>query len=325
MSIRTVGILSPGDMGAATGRVLHDSGLDVVTCLDGRSELTRLRAREAGFRDVPDLETLVQQVDLLLSVLVPAEAPELAERVAAAFERTGARPVYADCNAIAPSTVARIAERITRTGATFIDAGIIGPPPRAGSSATRFHCSGPDTSALQALADHGLNVRVVGPAIGQASGLKMVYAASTKGTTALWTELLVAARALGLDTALATEFAESRADVAERIIGGIPSMPRRARRWVGEMEEIATTFADLGLTPRILQGAADMYRLVGDTPLADQTSRDPDPALSAVLETVRMALTPGPSPAGAGAGSTRSATVDFVSPSPAVTGEGAGG
>lgn len=286
MTVKVVGILSPGDMGAATGRVLRDGGLDVVTCLEGRSELTRQRAQEAGFRDVPDLEALVREADLVLSILVPAEAVSLAERVAAAMERTGARPVYADCNAIAPRTVKVICERITAAGATFIDAGIIGPPPRAGSAATRFHCSGPNTSALEALGRHGLNVFVVGPEVGLASGLKMVYAASTKGTTALWTELLVAARALGLGEALAAELRASRSDIADRVMGTIPSMPRRARRWVGEMEEIATTFADVGLTPWMLQGAADMYRLVGETPLADQTSREPDPSLDTVLDTL---------------------------------------
>jgi hypothetical protein len=67
-------------------------------------------------------------------------------------------------------------------------------------------------------------------------------------------------------------------------MGSIPSMPRRARRWVGEMEEIAATFAALGLTPRMLQGAADLYRFVGETPLADQTSREPDPPLDEILD-----------------------------------------
>ena len=285
MTVRSVGIISPGDMGAAVGQVLCDHGLEVVTCLAGRSELTRLRARQAGLREVADYDALVREVDLLLSVLVPAEAMTIAKHVAASLGRTGARPVYADCNAIAPRTVAGIARLVADAGVAFIDAGIIGPPPRPdGSGGTRFYCSGPDTSALEALNDHGLDVRVVGPEVGQASGLKMVYAASTKGTTALWTELLVAARALGLDAALADEFALSRADVSRRLIGGIPSMPRRARRWVGEMEEIAATFADLGLTPRMLQGAADMYRLVGETPLADQTSRDPDPSLDTILD-----------------------------------------
>jgi len=63
-------------------------------------------------------------------------------------------------------------------------------------------------------------------------------------------------------------------------------MPRRARRWVGEMEEIAATFEALGLTPRILEGAADIYRFIGETPLADQTSREPDPPLDTILDTL---------------------------------------
>ena len=70
----------------------------------------------------------------------------------------------------------------------------------------------------------------------------------------------------------------------------VPTMPRRARRWAGEMEEIARTFADLGLTPRIFEGAADIYRLVGETPLADQTSREPDPELAAMLDVLARKL-----------------------------------
>ncbi len=48
-------------------------------------------------------------------------------------------------------------------------------------------------------------------------------------------------------------------------------MVYRARRWVGEMEEIARTFGELGLTPNIHQGAADIYRLVSKTSLAEET------------------------------------------------------
>ena len=281
-------------MGAATGRVLREGGLDVITCLEGRSQLTRLRAQEAGIRDLP-LDDLVRQADVVLSVLIPAEARSLAERVAASMRRTGASPVYVDCNAIAPRTAGEIEALIREAGGDFIDAGIIGSPPRPGGN-PRFHCSGPDTTAFEALGRHGLNVRVVGPEVGQASGLKMVYAASTKGTTALWTELLVAARALGLQEALLAELGPEH-PVARRQLNGIPSMPRRARRWVGEMEEIAATFSALGLTPRILQGAADMYRLVGETTLADQTSREPNPSLARVLDTLaeRLAAEPPPS------------------------------
>ena len=84
--------------------------------------------------------------------------------------------------------------------------------------------------------------------------------------------------------ALLAEFAISRAETAERLMREVPGMPRRSRRWVGEMEEIAATFDALGLTPRIMQGAADLFRFVGETPLADQTSREPDPPLDALLQ-----------------------------------------
>ena len=286
-----VGIMSAGDMGGGIGEVLQAHGLEVYTCLAGRSELTRRRALEAGFKDAPDFEALVSEVDLFISVLVPSEATALAETVAAAMQRTGATPVYADCNAIAPQTVRSIEGIVRQAGAEFIDAGIIGGPPRAGYS-PRIHCSGPDTGIFEELRDRGLDVRRVGPQIGQASGLKMVYAASTKGTTALWTELLAAAKALGLLESLREELGENN-NVFRQAQNSIPNMPNRARRWVGEMEEIAATFGALGLTPNIFQGAADMYALVGETPLADLTTRDPNPSLDEVLEALVSRLTEG--------------------------------
>ena len=283
MTSMKVGIMSPGDMGSAIGKFLTGSGFSVATALEGRSELTRIRAQEAGMRDLVSLDHLVADSDLLLSVLVPSEALAMAQRVAESVKRTNHRPVYADLNAIAPQTVREIDRVITGAGVTFIDGGIIGSPPVKGRKGTRVYCSGPATGALESLRDSGLDIRKVGPLVGQASGLKMVYAASTKGITALWTELMVAARALGLEDALRAEFETSGVNISE-VSGRICSMPRRARRWVGEMEEIAKTFDSVGLTPKMLTGAADMYRLVGATPLADQTSRQPDPALDTVLE-----------------------------------------
>jgi 3-hydroxyisobutyrate dehydrogenase-like beta-hydroxyacid dehydrogenase len=201
------------------------------------------------------------------------------------MQRSSHRPAYADLNAIAPETVRKIDELMTGLGVTFIDAGIIGAPPMAGKKNTRIYCSGPKTEIFESISQAGLDIRKVGEVIGQASGLKMVFAASTKGITALWTELLVAARALGLEEALMAELKAGRTGT-EELSGKICSMPRRARRWVGEMEEIAKTFESVGLTPLMLMGAADMYRLVGSTTLADQTSRQPSPSLDIVLQTL---------------------------------------
>lgn len=286
----TVGLLSPGDMGGATGRVLHVGGARVLTCLAGRSERTRGLAAAAGFTDVPSLDDLVREADIVLSILVPAAARAVATAVAAAIARTGADVTYADCNAISPRTVTEIGATITAAGGRFVDAGIVGGPPQPGSSSTRYYTSGPDTAPFAALAGHGLNVRVIGTEIGQASGLKMCYAALTKGVTALGTELLLAAHLLGLDDALRTEQEESTPEMLASLMRSIPPMTPKAYRWVGEMEEIAATFAEVGLTPRLFLGAADIYRLVADAPVGKETpenrdrSRDADGVIAALAD-----------------------------------------
>lgn len=265
MAIRTVGLLSPGDMGHSIGGVLHANGLTVLSCLGDRSERTRSLAKQAGIADTPSLDDLVREAGVLLCVLVPARAVAVAEEVAAAIRRTNADLLYVDCNAIAPATVRRIGDAILAAGGRFADAGIVGPPPRKPGT-TRFYASGPGAQEFAELRASGLDVRVIGDEIGQASGLKMCYAAMTKGLIALGTELLVAARLMGLENALRDEQRESVADVLGWLERSLPTMPPKAHRWVGEMEEIAATFDDLGMTPSILAGAADIYRFVADTP-----------------------------------------------------------
>ncbi len=151
-----------------------------------------------------------------------------------------------------------------------MDAGIIGGPPSPRSS-TRFYASGADAGEFEQLNQHGLDIRVVGKEIGQASGLKMVYAALTKGTSALSVELLVAAWRMGLYEALMGEWQISQKNRHDSLSRSLQSIPSKSRRWVGEMEEIAKTFSSVGLTPKILEGAADLYRFVSKNPIADET------------------------------------------------------
>ncbi len=271
MIVKTVGILSPGDMGHAVGRVLVEGGMKVISCLQGRSKRTAELAIRAKIETVPSYRQLVGDADLILSILVPAEAKKAAIMVAQALAETGEQITYVDCNAIAPATVREIGEVISPTGSRFIDAGIIGGPPSPTSS-TRFYASGTAAEEFEQLTKYGLGIRVIGKEIGQASGLKMVYAAQTKRSSALSIELLVAAWRMGLYQTLIAEWQLSqpaRLDTLNRSLQGVPA---RSRRWVGEMEEIAKTFGSLGLTPRILEGAADLYRLVARNPVADETA-----------------------------------------------------
>ena len=283
--LSTVGILSPGDMGHTVGNVLHENGLRVITCLDGRSQRTRQLAETAGIVDVPTYPQFVTEADLILSIMVPAQAMSAASVVAETLQQVDTTLTYADCNAIAPQTVRKLGDLITAAGGTFVDASIIGPPPRP-PGATRFYTSGPDLSLFSDLNNYGLDIRAIGAEIGLASAIKMCYASLTKGLTALCTELLTAASVLGVSDALTAEFQLSQSALFERMEKGLPGMPPKARRWIGEMEEISATFAHVGLTPNILTGAADMYRFVGDTHLADlpPEARDEFPNLAELIE-----------------------------------------
>lgn len=291
MTAPTIGLLSPGDMGHAIGGVLVQHGGRVITHLGGRSERSHALATAAGITDTPSLAALVQEADILLSVLVPARALDVARSVAGVIADTGADLLYVDCNAVAPRTVRQAETLILDAGGRFADAGIIGPPPRSPGT-TRIYTSGPGAAELTVLNDYGLDLRPIGPEAGQASGLKMCYAALTKGLIALGTELLVAAQQLGLAEALRAEQRQSIPDVLAWLERSTPSMPPKAYRWVGEMEEIATTFADLGLTPNILLGAADMYRLVETTPLGRESpeTRDKNRDLDGVVTALADAL-----------------------------------
>ena len=270
----TIGIISPGDMGHALGAVLVQHDLRVLTNLQGRSARTVALARQAGITDVGNNETLVREADMLLSVLVPAQAYAFAERIAAAMRATGSTPLFADCNAVSPRTAKSIEHLLREVGAEVVDVGIIGAPPRAGSAETRLYASGPGAERLAVLGEYGLDVRVIGPQVGQASGLKMCYASLTKGLTALATQALTAAAALGLFETLTGELRESQAELFGWFERQVPRMPPKAYRWVGEMEEIARTFADVGLPPQMLEGAVALYRLVEQTELGMETPEE---------------------------------------------------
>lgn len=273
MSLETVAILSPGDMGHTVGRVLVEHGLRVITCLKERSQRTRSLAESAGILDVPTFQALVSEADIILSILVPSRAEKVAEMVSETITETQAKVLYADCNAISPQTTCRISETVANVGANYLDVSIIGPPPRS-EGVTRFYVSGPSLGLFSQLNQFGLDIRPLGDKVGKASAIKMCYAALTKGLSALCIELLTASKLLGVSESLASEFQLSQASLYERMERSIPSLPSKSRRWVGEMEEIAATFAELGLTPKILDGAADVFRFVGDTQLADLQPED---------------------------------------------------
>jgi 3-hydroxyisobutyrate dehydrogenase-like beta-hydroxyacid dehydrogenase len=270
--VTTVAVVSPGEMGSAVAARLREHGLRVVTALAGRSPRTRERAAAAGLEDAGTLAAAVRQADILLSILPPGRALELARAVG-----TDAGPLYVDCNAVSPATARAIAEAV---GERCVDASIIGGP-----GTLRLYASGAHAAELASLP---LDVRVIPGGVGQASALKMCYAALTKGLSALITESMVAAADNGVSAVLREELADSQPRFLAAA-GALAGIVPKAYRWVAEMEEIAATFAQAGLSPRMLEGAADVYRLVES---ARSGAAAPMDSLDAVVTELRRSLEP---------------------------------
>lgn len=239
-----VGLLHPGEMGAAIGNALHATGHDVIWASDGRSEETRRRA--TALRDVGRLDALVAEAEVVLSVCPPHAALEVATATRG-FDGT-----YVDANAISPMR----AGEVEALHARYVDGGIIGPPPRA-TGDTRLYLSGAQAAEVAALfAGSTVDARVVP----DASALKMVYAAWSKGTAALLLAIRDVARHFAIEDALAQEWRLSQPELFERLAAAERSAARKGWRWVGEMEEIADTFEAAGEPAGFHRAAAEVYR-----------------------------------------------------------------
>jgi 3-hydroxyisobutyrate dehydrogenase-like beta-hydroxyacid dehydrogenase len=238
-----IGLLHPGEMGSALGTVLLGRGHDVLWASAGRSEETASRA--AGFRDVGSAAELAGEAEVIISVCPPHAAREVASSVA------GFEGIYVDANAISPATAREIGG---------VDGGIIGPPPRDGAT-TRLYLSGAEALTVADLFEGtAVDARVLSDEVGTASAMKMAFAAWTKGTAAMVLAIRDLARAEGVEEALLHEWRESIPELPDRLERAGHSAERKGWRWVGEMEEIAATFAAAGLPDGFHRAAAEVFR-----------------------------------------------------------------
>lgn len=280
MTTPVVAILAQGAMGAGVAARLVAHGVTVLTNLDGRSAASAARAAAAGMRAVPIAD--LAAADAFLSILPPDQAEATAATLAPILAAAPKPPLYADCNAISPQTMLRIATLLAGHGMRVVDAGIIGGPPREGYAGPVVHASGPEAPGFAALlAERGIDLRVVDGPIGAASALKMSYAGITKGLVAIGTAMMLAATRAGAADALRAELAASQPALSAWFARMMPSMPDKAYRWAGEMEEIAGFTRDDSAANAIYGGAAALY------------ARLADPAAAQEIAALRAFLDPG--------------------------------
>jgi 3-hydroxyisobutyrate dehydrogenase-like beta-hydroxyacid dehydrogenase len=272
----TIAILAPGAMGSAVARRVSEHGARVLTSLIDRSEATAQRAAAAGMVAASDAD--IAGADIILSIVPPAEAVAVAQRLATAVAARRTTPIIVDCNAVNVTTVEQVAAIIATSGARFVDAAIIGLPPQPGTRRPTFYVCGEHASELAVLRELGLDLRVVAGAIGAASALKMSYAGVNKGLTALGAAVALAATRAGAATALRDELAESQPQILARFAVALPDMLPKAYRWVAEMREIAGFLGPDDPAHLIFEGAARLFEHIASE--QDNGGKDVDDILA---------------------------------------------
>ena len=152
-----VGVVAPGAMGIALGHCLAAGGYRVLMTAAGRSPATARRLADAGIADAGSTDAVVSASAVVIGVVPPATARPAADEIAASARRTGSRPLFVEASAVAPSTVAQIAEAAAGAGLDLVDAAISGPPPHPDAGRpTRIFLSGPRSEEVAALGVPGV-------------------------------------------------------------------------------------------------------------------------------------------------------------------------
>jgi 3-hydroxyisobutyrate dehydrogenase-like beta-hydroxyacid dehydrogenase len=189
------------------------------------------------------------------------------------------RGTYVDANAVSRATAEQIGAIVTKAGASFVDGGIIGSPVRKPGT-TRLHLSGERAEDIAGLFSKSmLEARAISRIPGEASALKVAYAAWTKCTDMLLLAIRAYAEYEGVQQALLKEWSTSQPALEKKLLQAAASATPKAWRYTGEMEEIAAAFKVAGLPTGFHEGAAKVSARLAC--FKDMT--DPPPSVDKVV------------------------------------------
>jgi len=247
MAFQKIGILSIGEMGYHWAKILKAQGAEVLTFAGNRSETTRQRAENVGVKCLPSMNQLVQEADLIVSIVVPSAAKKVAAKASKAAIKTGRKDLlYLDANAISPMTAEEIGKTLAGGGVEFVDGCIIGSAAKMDKGAV-IYVSGAQAAKILDLNSYGFSVKVLGPTVAQASAFKVVYAGLTKGLQGLFVELLMGARSFGLLDEILKRYEESFPGLLDKVNASIVALRIHAGRRAEEMDELKRTFDQHGM------------------------------------------------------------------------------
>ena len=286
MGFAKIGIMSIGEMGYHWAKLLKARGAEVLTYDRDRSPVTQRRAENAGVKATDSLAELCSRADLIISIVVPSAAINVAAEIAkAAAEAKRKGLIYFDANAISPMTAETINSVLSESGVNFVDGCIIGSAAKMDKGSV-VYASGPEAPRILELGGYGLRVQVLGTGMSQASGFKVVYAGLTKGLQGLFVELLMGAKRFGLLDEIVKRYDESFPGLLEKISSSIVGLRVHAARRAEEMDELQRTYGHYGM--QALMAPAIQNVLAGIAELDIRESSEKGAREGDLMETLEL-------------------------------------
>ena len=283
-----LGVLGFGEAGSTIASGLASEGLGGVRVWQRPpcSDAVREAGRHAGLSVTDNLEDVVRASDLLVSLVAPEGALEVAQQAAPWIRGK----YYVDLNTVTPGTAMRIAEAVSEHGGRFVGGAIMGPL-KAEQHHVTILLSGPHARRVEAiLKEWADGVRAIGNRVDLASSVKMIRSVYTKGLEAAVVEMMMAAHLmdcthevlgstedlLELDPFKLPFGAMAAAIVREQV----PHAARRAR----EMEQVVATLEELGVRPMTATSSLQRLRQTarGLGPLSLDEAYDAEDVLEAL-------------------------------------------
>jgi hypothetical protein len=264
--------MSIGEMGFHWAKLLKGHGVEVLTYDKDRGQVSRKRGENAGVKSVGSMTDLVSEAELIVSIVVPSAAIDVAKKVAEAVKTSRRKDlIFLDANAISPMTAEEIGKHLEPAGVNFIDGCIIGSAARMGKG-TIVYVSGREANRMQVLEKFNIPVKVLGASTNQASAFKVVYAGLTKGLQGLFCELFMGARRFGLVQEIRAQYDESFPGLLEKVSSSIVGLNIHAGRRAEEMDELKRTFDHFGMRSFMAPAAQKVLEAIAALPRSEAST-----------------------------------------------------
>lgn len=249
------------------------------------SRIQRERAAAARVALCASLHEAVSDATVVIAAVPASAALEVATAAAPLLTRNA---IYVDTAPLAPADKLAAAQTVASAGGMFVDAAVLGTVATEGARVPLL-CAGPGAQAWSELAvTLGLNVTVLSGPPGQAARVKLLRSVYLKGRDALVMEMLLAARAHGIEQTVVDSIQGAGERVpfpqlADRIVC---AMAVHAGRRADELAMSAQLLRSSAVEPIVSEAGSKRLRWIAELGLREhfdgQRPQDPQVVLLAI-------------------------------------------